>query len=117
MGDRPGSSSRVRTIEDKVCRKDLCWSVRVIYVLDMLPDESGPGLGETGCYRMVSELTLAVSRACVCRSCAGIVCMAGVDPEWSHTMAHALALGTRTWPREDVPGLGLTDEDVGLLRG
>ena len=22
-----------------------------------------------------------------------------------------------TWPREDVPGLGLTDEDVGLLRG
>ena len=21
------------------------------------------------------------------------------------------------WPREDVPGLGLTDEDVGLLRG
>ena len=22
-----------------------------------------------------------------------------------------------TWPREDIPGLGLTDEDVGLLRG
>ena len=22
-----------------------------------------------------------------------------------------------TWPREDVPGLGLTDEDVNLLRG
>jgi hypothetical protein len=22
-----------------------------------------------------------------------------------------------TWPRGDVPGLGLTDEDVGLLRG
>ena len=22
-----------------------------------------------------------------------------------------------TWPREDVPGLGLTDEDIGLLRG
>jgi hypothetical protein len=24
---------------------------------------------------------------------------------------------TQTWPRGDVPGLGLTDEDVGLLRG
>ena len=35
--------------------------------------------------------------------------MAGVDPEWSHSMAHALALDTRTWPRGDVPGLGLTD--------
>jgi hypothetical protein len=26
-------------------------------------------------------------------------------------------LDVRTWPRWDVPGLGLTDEDVGLLRG
>jgi hypothetical protein len=26
-------------------------------------------------------------------------------------------LDVRTWPREDVPGLVLTDEDVGLLRG
>jgi hypothetical protein len=26
-------------------------------------------------------------------------------------------LDIRTWPRGDVPGLGLTDEDVGLLRG
>jgi hypothetical protein len=53
----------------------------------------------------------------VCRSCAYMVCMAGVDPEWSHNMAHALALDTRTWPRDNIPGLGLTDEDVGLLRG
>ena len=28
-----------------------------------------------------------------------------------------LALDARTWPREDFPGLGLTDGDVGLLRG
>jgi hypothetical protein len=28
-----------------------------------------------------------------------------------------LVLDVRTWPRGDVPGLGLTDEDVGLLRG
>jgi hypothetical protein len=26
-------------------------------------------------------------------------------------------LDVQTWPRGDVPGLGLTDEDVGLLRG
>jgi hypothetical protein len=26
-------------------------------------------------------------------------------------------LDVRTWPRGDVPGLGLTDEDVGFLRG
>jgi hypothetical protein len=42
--------------------------------------------------------------------------MAGVDPEWSHSMAHALALDTQMWSREDVPGLGLTNEDIGLLR-
>ena len=40
MGDRPGSSFRVRTIEDKVCRKDLYWSVRIVYALDKLPDVS-----------------------------------------------------------------------------
>ncbi|TVU00901.1 hypothetical protein EJB05_53632, partial [Eragrostis curvula] len=46
-----------------------------------------------------------------------MVRMAGVGPEWSHSMAHALALDARTWPRGDVPGLGLMDEDVDLLRG
>jgi len=46
-----------------------------------------------------------------------MVRMAGVDPTWSHSMAHALALDTRTWLRGDVPGLGLIDEDVDLLRG
>jgi hypothetical protein len=51
------------------------------------------------------------------RSCADMVCMAGVGPEWSHSMAHALALDPRTWPREDVPILGLIDDDVDLLRG
>jgi hypothetical protein len=43
--------------------------------------------------------------------------MAGVDPEWSYSMAHALALDVRTWLREDVPSLGLTDDDVSVLRG
>ena len=53
----------MHTGEDKVCRKDLCWSVRIVYVLEKLPDVSGPGHREAGCYRMVSELTLAVLRA------------------------------------------------------
>ena len=48
MGDRPGSSSRVCTSEDKVRRKDLCWSVRAVYILEKLPDVSGPSLGEAG---------------------------------------------------------------------
>ena len=50
MGDRPGSSSRVRTSEDKVRKKDLCWSVRAVYILEKLPDVSGPDLGEAGRY-------------------------------------------------------------------
>jgi hypothetical protein len=28
-----------------------------------------------------------------------------------------LVLGVQTWPRGDIPGLGLTDESVSLLRG
>ena len=63
MGDRPESSSRVRTSEDKVRRKDKCWSVRAVYILVKLPDESGSSLGEMGRYKMVSKPTLAVSRA------------------------------------------------------
>ena len=58
MGDRPGSSSQVRTSEDKVCRKDLCWSVRAAYILDKLPDVSRPSHGEAGCYIMVSRDSL-----------------------------------------------------------
>jgi hypothetical protein len=53
----------MHTSEDKVRRKDLCRSVRAVYVLEKLPDVSGPGLVEVGHYRMVSELTLTVSRA------------------------------------------------------
>ena len=61
MGDRSGSSSRVRMSEDKVHIKDLCGSVRAAHVLEKLPDVNGPGLVEAGRYRMVSEPTLAVS--------------------------------------------------------
>ena len=150
-GDQSGSSSRVRTSEDKVCRKDWCWSVRAVYVLVKLPDVSGPGLGEAGRYIMVSEPTLAVSRARMgisARACGRA--RGGADAtgmwtgawrvsarasgmrrwHWMHgrgtetvgTRRTDVALGCwqwtyGTWPREDVPGLGLTDEDVGLLRG
>ena len=61
MGDRPGSSSRVRMSEDKVRRKDLCGSMKAVYVLEKLPDVSGTILVEARHYRMVSEPTLAVS--------------------------------------------------------
>jgi hypothetical protein len=30
---------------------------------------------------------------------------------------HMMILDTQTWPSGEVPGLGLFDEDVGLLRG
>ena len=65
MGDQPKSPSRVRMSEDKVHRKDLCGSVRAVYVLEKLLDVSGPGLVEAGHYRMVSKPTLVISRACV----------------------------------------------------
>ena len=62
MGDRSGNLSRVRMSENKVRRKDLCGSVRAVYVLEKLSDVSGPGLIEAGRYRMVSEPTLMVSQ-------------------------------------------------------
>ena len=52
MGDRPESSSRGRMSEDKVRRKDWCWSVRAVYVLGKLSDVSGPSLGEVGRYNV-----------------------------------------------------------------
>ena len=63
MGVRPESSSRMCTSEDRVYRKDLCWSLRAVYVLQKLPDVSGPSLEETRRYRMVSGPTLAILRA------------------------------------------------------
>ena len=104
-----------------------------------LPDVSGPGLGEAGRYRMVSEPILAVSQARTgvsARACgrahAGSVrghlgCAVGTGRTDVAQGPLALDVWTshmnrwhwtyETWPREDVSGLGLTDEDVGLLRG
>lgn len=72
------------------------WVYEGSLYLKKLPDVNGSGLVEAGRYRIVSEPTLVVSRAHVCRSCAGMVHMAGVVPEWSHSMAHALTLDTQT---------------------
>jgi len=55
MGDRPRSPSWVRTSEDKVCRKDWCWSMGTDYILEKLPDVSRPGLVEVGRYIIVHE--------------------------------------------------------------
>ena len=55
MGDQPGSPSRVCMSEDKVRRKDLCGSVRAVYVLEKLPDVSRPDLVEARCYRVHYE--------------------------------------------------------------
>ena len=52
MGDRSGNLSQVRTSRDKVRRKDLCGSVRAVYVLEKLLDVSGPGLVEAERYSL-----------------------------------------------------------------
>jgi hypothetical protein len=57
----------------------------------------------------------------------GYVCMMCVGPlggtqydiyvaNWIYSM-RMLVLDVQTWPRRDVPGLGLTDRHVGLLGG
>ena len=65
---------------------------------------------------MVSEPTLAVSRARVSQLRRhGVHGWCGPRVVTQH--GTSLALDARTWPRGDVPGLGLIDEDVDLLRG
>jgi hypothetical protein len=96
--------------EDKVCRNDMCWCVGAFL----------RSYKAVRCRRAVTNGIRAdyhsFTGACDC-SCTSMVCMAGVSPEWSHNMAHALELGPRTLPREDVTGLGLIDKDIDLLRG
>jgi hypothetical protein len=64
MGDRLGSFSRVRMSEDKVCIKDPCWSVWTIIDPRELPRVSTASPGLDGVLQVVSEPTLAISRAC-----------------------------------------------------
>jgi hypothetical protein len=51
--------------EDKVHTKDSCWYVGTIYDPRKLPGVSTTGPGVDRVLQVVSELTLAVSRACV----------------------------------------------------
>jgi hypothetical protein len=83
-----GSFSWVRMSEDKVCKKDPCWSVETIYDPRELPGVStaGPGIG-WGCYKWYqSRPSWFHGRVWVRGS--GIWRMAHVGPEWSHGMAY-----------------------------
>src|ERR1041385_2717830 len=62
MGDRLGSSFQVRTSEDKMHRKDLCWCVGTVYIP---PGVRREPVAVAGALQMVSEPTLAVTRVCV----------------------------------------------------
>ncbi|TVU01035.1 hypothetical protein EJB05_53516, partial [Eragrostis curvula] len=84
--------------------------------VDLLKGCAGPASGRRDATSGIRADPCGFTGTCG-RSCAGMVRMAGMGPEWSHSMAHALALDARTWPRGDVPGLLLIDEDVDLLRG
>ena len=57
----------MRTGEDKVCIKDLCWYVRTVWIPGAPAMESVVNrLGVVGALQLVSEPTLAVIH-CVCR--------------------------------------------------
>jgi hypothetical protein len=98
-----------------VCTKDPCWCVGTIYDVSELLGVStaGPGIGR-GVTSGIRADPRGFTGVCGLGG-SGIWRMAHVGPEWSHGMAYD---DTRqTWLRGEVPGLGLTDEDVGLLRG
>jgi hypothetical protein len=77
--------------------------------------QARPRIGRT--LQMVSEPTLVVSWGACGVQLRRHGRMAGVGPKWSHNMAHALSLATRTWLKENVPNLRLIDEGINLLRG
>ena len=91
----------VLVCEDSLCPREL-------------PDVSGPGLGEAGCYRMVSEPTLVVSRA---RARGGADATGMCTGAWR---VSARASGMRRWHwmhgrGTGTIGTGRTDVAHGLL--
>jgi hypothetical protein len=46
-----------------------------------------------------------------------VICILLYGPTYNFVLRLPLTLDTHTWLRGEVPGLGLTDEDVSLLRG
>jgi hypothetical protein len=116
MGDLPGSFSWVLMSEDKVCTKDLCWSVETIYDPTELPGVStaDPGIG-----RGVTSGIRADPRGFM-GVCGLWVWVYGAWCIWArsgHMAWHMTTLDTQTWLRGEIPRLGLTDEDVGFLTG
>jgi hypothetical protein len=108
--------SRVRMSEDKVCTKYSCWSVETIYdpreLLGVSIAGLGIGRGVTSGIRVdprgfMSVCGLGGSRIWAWRMWA----------QSGHMAWHMTTLDTQTWLRGEVPGSGLTDEDVGFLRG
>jgi hypothetical protein len=106
----------MRMSEDKVHTKDSCWSVGTIYDLRELLGVStvGPGIGRGVTSGIRTDP----------RGFTGVCGLGGsVYGAWhmwarsGHMAWHMTTLDTQTWLRGEVPGLGLTDEDVGILRG
>jgi hypothetical protein len=96
--------------------KDSCWSVGTISDPRELSGVSTLVQGLDGVLQVVSEPTFVVSWVCVGKG----VRVYGAWRMWAqsgHMAWHMTTLDIQTWPRREVPRLGLTDEDVGLLRG
>jgi hypothetical protein len=94
--------------------KDSCWSVGTIYDPRELPGVSttGPGIGR-GVTSGIRADPHGFTGVCGLGG-------SGIWRMWArsgHMAWHMTTLDIQTWPRGEVPGLGLTDEDVGLLRG
>jgi hypothetical protein len=97
-----------------VCTKVSCWSMGTIYDPRELPEVStaAPGIG-----RDVTSGIRADPRGFTG------VCGLGGSGIWrmwaqsGHMAWHMTTLDTQTWLRGEVPELGLTNEDVGILRG
>jgi hypothetical protein len=96
--------------------KDPCWPVGTIYDPRELPEVStaGPRIR-----RGVTSGIRANPRGFTAVSGLGIQ-IYGAWRMWAqngHLAWHMTTLDTQTWLRGEVPGLGLTDEDVGFIRG
>jgi hypothetical protein len=89
--------------------KDLCWSMRTIYDLREPLGVSTVSLGVVGVLQMECGFTD------VWATSLGIWHMAHVGLQWSHDMVYDDTRHTDV-ARGEVLGLGLTNEDVGLLR-
>jgi hypothetical protein len=96
--------------------KESCWSVGTIYDPRELSGVStaGPEIG-WGVTSGIRADPHGFTGVCGLGG-SSIWRMAHVGSS-GHMAWHMTALDIQTWPRGEVSGLGLTDEEVGLLRG